>query len=242
LLRCEAVGSRYRFSTAKSGLKVSFLHPVSQQIFKFQGKLLLPLPAYSQFIDGVRGWGKANDKLPKRKKLYGEVTNLKEKHWSYIRSNTITKQTNQHHLTIKMKIYTCNNTAKEILKCWEVLLALRPHLIKEEFVSTIQQMFTEGYRLAFIKADGIIVAAVGYRYLQYLYNGKHIYIDDLSTLAGYRGNGYAAALLNYVETEAIQKGFKTITLDSGYQRNDAHRLYLKTGYRLVAHHFSKTLK
>jgi len=141
-----------------------------------------------------------------------------------------------------MKITPCNNTPEEILKCWEVLLALRPHLIKKEFVITIQQMFTEGYKLAYIEANGMAVAAVGYRYLQYLYNGKHIYIDDLSTLADHRGHGYAAALLEYVEAEAKEKGYKAVTLDSGYTRNDAHRLYLKQGYTLVAHHFSKTLK
>ncbi len=141
-----------------------------------------------------------------------------------------------------MKIQTCTNSPEEILKCWHVLLALRPHLIKGEFVSTIQQMFTEGYQLAFIEADGIAVAAIGYRYLQYLYNGKHIYIDDLSTLPASRGKGYAAALLEHVEAEAKQKGYKVVALDSGYTRNDAHRLYLKQGYTLVAHHFSKTLK
>lgn len=140
-----------------------------------------------------------------------------------------------------MKITTCNNSSEEILKCWDVLLALRPHLIKESFVSTIQQMFTEGYQLAFIEADGLSVAAVGYRYLQYLYNGKHIYIDDLSTLAEHRGKGYAAALLDFVEAQAKQQGYKAVTLDSGYTRNDAHRLYLNKGYTLVAHHFSKSL-
>ena len=139
-----------------------------------------------------------------------------------------------------MQIQTAT-TETDILKCWEVMYALRPHLIKGDFVSTINEMITEGYQLAFIEEDGKASAAVGFRYLQYLYNGKHFYIDDLSTLPESRGKGYGAMLLDYVIELAKEKGFKCVTLDSGYTRLDAHRLYLNKGFVLAAHHFSKTL-
>ncbi len=132
-------------------------------------------------------------------------------------------------------------TEEDILKCWDVLFELRPHLDKNNFVLTIQEMFGEGYVLAFIEQDGKAAAAVGFRYLQFLYNGKHIYIDDLATLSTYRGRGYGGELLDYVTDYARSKGFKTITLDSGYQRLDAHRLYLNNGFTLSSHHFSKTI-
>ena len=102
-------------------------------------------------------------------------------------------------------------------------------------------MLTEGYTLAFIEEEGKAVAAVGFRYLQFLYNGKHMYIDDLSTLPAYRGNGYAGKLLDFVVSTAKEKGYKAVTLDSGYQRFDAHRLYLNKGFTLNCHHFSKTV-
>jgi GNAT superfamily N-acetyltransferase len=140
-----------------------------------------------------------------------------------------------------MEIKLCNQ-ATDILKCWQVLLALRPHLIESNFVTIIQEMMSEGYQLAFIEEDGKAVAAIGYRYLQYLYNGKHIYIDDLSTLPAARGRGYAGKLLDYVAAVAKEKGYGCITLDSGYLRTDAHRLYLNKGFTLVAHHFSKNIK
>ncbi|HRH48271.1 MAG TPA: GNAT family N-acetyltransferase [Panacibacter sp.] len=139
-----------------------------------------------------------------------------------------------------MQIKTAK-TAADILKCWEVMQALRPHLIKDDFVATINEMITEGYQLSFIEEDGKAAAAVGFRYLQYLYNGKHFYIDDLSTLPESRGKGYGGLLLDYVVDLAEQKGFKCVTLDSGYTRLDAHRLYLNKGFVLAAHHFSKTL-
>ena len=140
-----------------------------------------------------------------------------------------------------MEIKLCQSET-DIQKCWQVLLELRPHLIETEFVPTVKEMISEGYQLAFIEEDGKAVAAIGYRYLQYLYNGKHIYIDDLSTLPAARGKGYAGKLLDYVEAEARAKGYKAVTLDSGHQRFDAHRLYLNKGFTIVAHHFSKTLK
>jgi GNAT superfamily N-acetyltransferase len=130
------------------------------------------------------------------------------------------------------------STEEDILKCWDVLVSLRPHLKKEIFVSTVKEMIAEGYTLAFIVENAKAVAAVGFRYLQYLYNGKHFYIDDLSTLPEYRGNGYAGKLLDFVIQQAKARGFKAVTLDSGYQRFDAHRLYLKKGFTLNSHHFS----
>ncbi|GDX53399.1 N-acetyltransferase GCN5 [Bacteroidota bacterium] len=129
----------------------------------------------------------------------------------------------------------------EILKCWNVIHELRPHLEKESFLLLIKEMMKEGYRLSFIEVDGKAVAAVGFRYLQFLFAGKHFYIDDLVTLAEYRKNGYAALLLDYVFNLAKQNGYEKVTLDSGHHRYDAHRLYLNKGFKIFAHHFVKQL-
>jgi GNAT superfamily N-acetyltransferase len=133
------------------------------------------------------------------------------------------------------------STEEDISKCWDVLLALRPHLIRESFIPSVQEMILEGYTLAFIEEDAKAIAAVGFRYLQFLYNGKHFYIDDLSTLPEYRGKGYAGKLLDFVVEKAKANGYKAVTLDSGYLRFDAHRLYLNKGFTLNCHHFSKTI-
>jgi len=133
------------------------------------------------------------------------------------------------------------NTEEDILKCFDVLKALRPHLMAESFVPLLTEMMREGYILAFIEEDNKAVAAIGFRYLQFLFNGKHFYIDDLSTLPEYRGKGHAGHLLEFVEERAGAAGYKMITLDSGYHRNEAHRLYLNKGFTLSSHHFSKEI-
>lgn len=128
-------------------------------------------------------------------------------------------------------------TEEDILKCWDVINVLRPHLEKDKFVATIKSMIEEGYTLAFIEADGKAVSAAGYRYLHFLYIGRHYYIDDLVTLEAGRGKGYASALIDFIVAEAKKNGYAAVTLDSGHQRNAAHRLYLNKGFVISAHHF-----
>ena len=133
-------------------------------------------------------------------------------------------------------------TDTEILKCWKALHELRPHLIEEEFLSLIKSMQTEGYQLAFIEGEnGYAASVIGFRYLQFTFNGKHFYIDDLSTLPEARGKGHGSALIDHVCAFAKQKGYHYVTLDSGHQRFDAHRLYLTKGFTIASHHFSKRI-
>ena len=68
-----------------------------------------------------------------------------------------------------MEIKRCVSD-NDIAKCWQVIGELRPHLIESEFIGSIKEMIGEGYQLAFIEEDGKAAAAIGYRYLQYLYN------------------------------------------------------------------------
>lgn len=140
-----------------------------------------------------------------------------------------------------MKIQTAKTDA-DILKCWKALHELRTHLEENRFLSLIKEMMTEGYQLAFIEGEaGYAVSIVGFRYQQFTYNGKHFYIDDLSTLPEARGKGHAGALIDHVCELAKERGYGVVTLDSGHQRFDAHRLYLNKGFTIASHHFSKKI-
>ena len=132
-------------------------------------------------------------------------------------------------------------TPEDIAKCVRVILELRPHLEPEKIVPMVQDMLQEGYQLAFIEENGEAMSAIGYRYLQFLFCGKHFYIDDLVTLPEARGKGYGGALLDYVSEEAKKAGFGVITLDSGHHRHTAHRLYLNKGFTISSHHFTKKI-
>lgn len=128
-------------------------------------------------------------------------------------------------------------TDEDLKKCIEVIQALRPNLTLERFLSLIPEMKKESYRLAFIEENGKAVSACGFRYMTTLFEGRFIYIDDLSTLAEGRGKGYASALFDFVVNLAKSEGLPAVHLDSGHQRFDAHRLYLNKGMKIVYHHF-----
>ena len=127
----------------------------------------------------------------------------------------------------------------EIDRCWEAMHLLRPHLVRQEFIGTVTEMIASGYTLAYIDEGGPAVAAIGFRELQFLLHGKHLYIDDLTTLPAARRKGYAGKLLDYVFDLASERGMKVVALDSGPTRHEAHRLYLNKGFTLASHHFAR---
>lgn len=132
-------------------------------------------------------------------------------------------------------------TEEEILKCWDVMKILRPHLEENAFVPTVLEMISEGYHLVYVEDNTLVVSAIGFRFMQFLHNGKHCYIDDLVTMPGKTGKGYAGKLIDYVVELCKQKGLANITLDSGFQRVDAHRLYLQKRFNFSSLHFSKSI-
>lgn len=123
---------------------------------------------------------------------------------------------------------------------------LRPHLASRsafiEQVDTVQR--PAGYRLVGASPldDGDAVAVAGFRVTTSLSWGRHVYIDDLSTLPSARRHGFAGQLLGWVHREAERLGCDQVHLDSGVgpDRRSAHRLYLNAGYLISAHHFALT--
>jgi len=126
---------------------------------------------------------------------------------------------------------------KEINDCWEVVQTLRPHLNQDHYLQQVKEMQQEGYHMLYIAGKDKVAAFAGYRNLYNLLFGRFIYVDDLCTLPEYRGKGHAGALLDYVKALAKETNKTAVVLDSGFQLNDAHRLYLNKGYKLSAHHF-----
>lgn len=103
-----------------------------------------------------------------------------------------------------------------------------------------------GYRLVAVlpPEDGDALAVVGFRQGTCLAWGRHLYIDDLSTVSSARAQGLATQLLAWVHGEAERLGCEQVHLDSGVglNRATAHRLYLNSGYAISSHHFTKATR
>jgi GNAT superfamily N-acetyltransferase len=141
---------------------------------------------------------------------------------------------------LDMQIKTAQ-TKEDFLKCFDAMQALRPHLTHQLFLDLMQKMQAENYTLIYIEEENKVISACGFRYLTTLFDGRYIYIDDLSTLPEARGKGHAGMLFDFVVEKAKSENLKAVHLDSGHQRFDAHRLYLNKGMKIVNHHFKLEL-
>ncbi len=127
---------------------------------------------------------------------------------------------------------------EEILRCFSVMQELRPHIEQGGFVEQVRRQEHDGYRLAFVFPQEEPVAVVGYRISENLAWGRFLYVDDLVTLTTHRSQGYGTQLLAWLGQHAVQEGCGQLHLDSGFQREDAHRFYLREGMQKASFHFS----
>ena len=141
-------------------------------------------------------------------------------------------------MTIKKAI-----TKADIEFCSKAMLEFRQNLDPETFADQTARMMQAGFRLIYIPDEDYTGAAAvaGFRIFEMLRTGPIIYIDDLFTLPGSRGKGYAGKLLDHIDTIAKESNIKTVHLDSGFALHPAHKLYLSRGYILACHHFAKSI-
>lgn len=102
-----------------------------------------------------------------------------------------------------------------------------------------------GYRIVGVFDDrGPEASAVaGFREARSLAWGHHVYVDDVSTIAAARRSGHGERLMEWLAEEAGRLGCTGLHLDSGVgvDRAAAHRLYMRNGLRISAHHFERSI-
>ena len=131
---------------------------------------------------------------------------------------------------------------QEIQSCFEVMAELRPHLKREEFVSRVRrQQEGSGYELAYLAA-GTVKAVAGFRISECLAWGKFLYVDDLVAGSSDRSQGYGGIMFDWLVDYARAARCDEFHLDSGVQRFDAHRFYLRKRMAIEAHHFGLKLR
>ena len=133
-------------------------------------------------------------------------------------------------------------TAEEIARCHAVMRELRPHFDDvDKFVKRVEHQHQEGYLLAFVETDGEVRAVAGYRFLESLFSGKFLYVDDLVTRSTDRSSGFGGQLLDWLIEQARAHGCEQLELDSGVQRCDAHRFYFTKRMKISSYHFAVKL-
>ena len=122
-----------------------------------------------------------------------------------------------------------------------VLLELRPHLSPESFHAVYDEGHPQGLRFTAAYDQGDCVGVAGWRVVASTYTLRRLYVDDLVTTSSRRSTGVGEALLAALECRAREAGCRVLDLDSGVQRADAHRFYMRHGMGINLFHFAKDL-
>ncbi len=128
----------------------------------------------------------------------------------------------------------------EIAATYDVMAQLRPHLARDAYVQLVRRL--EGFHLAAVVEDDVVRAVAGYRYMEMLYCGRLMSIDDLVTDERVRSRGHGKLLLDWLKAEASRMSCAEVQLISRTSREQAHRFYFREGMGIDAFHFRVTVE
>jgi len=142
-------------------------------------------------------------------------------------------------------------------RAWPVHRQLRPHLDTfAAYAKRLDAVTVGGARMALAvvaaapgfsnAADrGAVETVLGvavYRWFANTHDGLRFYVDDLVTDDAYRSAGVGRALLGWLRQRATALGCDSFTLESGTQRQQAHKFYFREGMAIPSFSFKTALK
>jgi GNAT superfamily N-acetyltransferase len=114
---------------------------------------------------------------------------------------------------------------------------LRPHLV--DYVGRMRQVLAGGAEMAVALVEGEVAGITVFRVLEKTHSGRDLYCDDLVTDETKRSTGVGHALMQYMEGICRERSCDTFSLDSGAQRQQAHKFYFREGMTITSFHFDK---
>ena len=117
---------------------------------------------------------------------------------------------------------------------------LRPQL-PADYAGKMQRVFAQGGRMVLAVQDDAVLGIAVWRCFENTHQGVQVYVDDLVTDDAHRSQGVGAALIQWLSASARLLSATALTLDSGTQRREAHRFYLRERFDITSFHFNKTL-
>jgi GNAT superfamily N-acetyltransferase len=109
------------------------------------------------------------------------------------------------------------------------------------YAAKMQRVFAGGGRML-VAAEGDTVRGVAvWRVAENTFENLHLYVDDLVTDERARSKGVGRLMLDECERLARELGCENLALDSGTQRQRAHKFYFRAGMTITSFHFRKPL-
>ncbi|MBL0125208.1 MAG: GNAT family N-acetyltransferase [Betaproteobacteria bacterium] len=146
-----------------------------------------------------------------------------------------------------MKIIPITNAIGEIIEREWLIQAeavhrqLRPHL-PLDYAGRMKAVFASGAEMSVCVRDGKVRGLTVFRIQEKTFSGREMYCDDLVTDEAERSTGVGHVLMQHMESIAAQRGCDCLALDSGCQRQQAHKFYFREGMTIPSFHFSKPIQ
>jgi GNAT superfamily N-acetyltransferase len=118
---------------------------------------------------------------------------------------------------------------------------LRLHLKEEEYLEVVRRLQRSGYRVAFADEEGEVRCVAWFRVTEFLAYGRFLYVDHLMTVEDVRSEGHGRRMLNWLVGVAREEGCKSLHLDPGVQRHEAHGFYTREKMNIFAYHFARAV-
>ena len=145
-----------------------------------------------------------------------------------------------------MKVVAVSNAKGEVTDAQLLASAervhrqLRPNL--KDYVGRMREVLAAGAEMAVAVVDGEVAGVTVFRVLEKTHSGRDLYCDDLITDETKRSTGVGHALMQYMEDIGRKRGCDTFSLDSGAQRQQAHKFYFREGMVITSFHFDKKFR
>jgi GNAT superfamily N-acetyltransferase len=133
------------------------------------------------------------------------------------------------------------NDPRLLTDVYPVLHELRIELTREQLTAVYAEGHPQGLRYLAAYDSDRCVGVAGWRVVATTAAIRKLYVDDLVTTSSKRSAGVGAALLNELATRAEVLGCRALDLDSGVQRGDAHRFYMREGMTISSFHFVRRI-
>jgi GNAT superfamily N-acetyltransferase len=117
---------------------------------------------------------------------------------------------------------------------------LRPHL-PDNYAEKMRRVFADGARMCVAVRGADVVGVAVHRVHENTVDGVQMYVDDLVSDEKRRSQGIGNALMEHLQRLARDAGCAKFNLDSGTQRQQAHKFYFREGMVVTSFHFAKPL-
>ncbi|MBL0141146.1 MAG: GNAT family N-acetyltransferase [Betaproteobacteria bacterium] len=117
---------------------------------------------------------------------------------------------------------------------------LRPDL-SADYAGRMREVFASGAEMAVAVTRGKVVGVTVFRVIEKTHSGRELYCDDLVTDETNRSKGAGRAMIAFMERIGRERGCDLFALDSGCQRQQAHKFYFREGLVVGSFHFSKKI-